>query len=146
MILLYFWLLTRTSWYFVIFKKIQSFSYFDNLKRRNQWLNIHLNIFDVKILWNTLISSLSVVWLMILFSNNIILKVLLNLGSLKWFFWGVNFHYMLTKKLQRKYFDTDSQCFQRILCHFLGKRNSWDWDIGFSFGAVCCQFLAVGTI
>jgi hypothetical protein len=37
-------------------------------------------------------------------------------------FFGGKFSLLGDKKLQRKYFVTDSQCFQRIPCHFLGKK------------------------
>jgi hypothetical protein len=56
------------------FKKKSIFFHIDNFKKWESMTEYSFKFFDVKILWKTLISSSSVVWLMILILNNIILK------------------------------------------------------------------------
>ncbi len=108
-----------TLWFL---KKNQSFSYFDNFKKRNWWLNIHLKFFDVKILWKTLISSSFVVWLMILIFKKYYTQVLFNLGALKWFFLGANFHYLVTKNYKENTLSQIPNVFKEFLAIFWGKK------------------------
>jgi hypothetical protein len=58
---------------------------------------------------------------MILIFNNIILKVLFNLGSLKWFFWRVNFHYLATKNYKENTLSQIPNVFKEFFPIFGGK-------------------------